>query len=241
MDEIFLSIRHIRQKRGKECKKSFAVALRVARLFNGDTMMELKLESNEEAFRILVLNRVWQPVNIVGVRRAVAMLFQDNAQVIDPNGGNYEILSACDWLDRSATHPPADDEPSIRSVRLNLRIPQILLLRDFDRVPVQDTKLSRRNVFERDQHKCQYCGEVFSESKLNLDHVIPRDRGGQTSWENLVTSCIDCNSRKANRLPHQAGLSLRRQPLRPKHRPFLSVLHRSGAREAWKPFIGKCW
>ncbi|MBC2603065.1 HNH endonuclease [Puniceicoccus vermicola] len=195
--------------------------------------------SIENAYRILVLNRVWQPVNIVGVRRAVALLFQDNAQVINPNQGNYEMLSAEEWVERSMTHPPRADEPSIRSVRLDLRLPQILLLREFDRVPVQDTKLNRRNIFERDQYRCQYCGEIFPEAKLNLDHVIPRDRGGRTSWENLVTSCIECNSRKANRLPHQAGLVLRRQPLRPKHRPFLSVLHRNGSREVWKPFIGK--
>ena len=135
--------------------------------------------------------------------------------------------------------PPGEGEASIRSVRLNLRLPQILLLRDFDRVPVQDTKLNRKNVFERDQFRCQYCGETYPESKLNLDHVIPRDRGGRTSWENLVTSCIECNSRKANRLPHQAGLALRKHPVRPKHRPFLSVLHRAGSREAWKPFLGK--
>lgn len=195
--------------------------------------------SHEEALRILVLNRVWQPVNIVGVRRAVALLFQDNAQVIHPCGGNYELLSPEEWIRRSEEQPPRSGEPSIRSVRLHLRIPPILLLRDFDKVPVQDTKLNRRNVFERDRYRCQYCGRVYPESKLNLDHVIPRDRGGRTSWENLVTSCIDCNSRKANRLPHQAGLSLRRQPLRPKHRPFLSVLHRTGSRETWKPFLGK--
>jgi len=202
-------------------------------------MEEWVQQSNEDAYRILVLNRVWQPVNIVGVRRAVALLFQDNAQVINPSNGSYEMLTSTEWMERSLTDPPQEGEPSIRSVRLNLRLPQILLLREFDRVPVQDTKLNRRNVFERDQYRCQYCGEVFPESKLNLDHVIPRDRGGRTSWENLVTSCIECNSRKANRLPHQAGLILRRQPLRPKHRPFLSVLHRSGSREAWKPFIGK--
>ncbi|MEM0966656.1 MAG: HNH endonuclease [Verrucomicrobiota bacterium] len=195
--------------------------------------------SNEEAFRILILNRVWQPVNIVGVRRAVSLLFQDNAQVIHPNEGNYELLSASDWIERSTTHPPEEGELCVRSVRLRLRLPQILLLKEFDRVPVQDTKLCRRNIFERDNYRCQYCGEVFPESKLNLDHVIPRDRGGRTSWENLVTSCIECNSKKANRLPHQAGLVLRRQPMRPKHRPFLSVLHRSGSRDAWKPFLGK--
>tara|TARA_R100000027_G_scaffold22267_2_gene16137 strand:- start:1469 stop:2134 length:666 start_codon:yes stop_codon:yes gene_type:complete len=206
--------------------------------------LEYKMElsgqhSNEDAFRILVLNRVWQPVNIVGIRRAVALLFQDNAQVIHPSQGNYEMFSAEEWMDRSITNPPRVGEASIRSVRLNLRVPQILLLRDFDRVPIQDTKLNRKNIFERDDYRCQYCGDIFSEAKLNLDHVIPRDRGGRTSWENLVTSCIECNSRKANRLPHQAGLALRRQPVRPKHRPFLSVLHRSGSKEVWKPFIGK--
>jgi 5-methylcytosine-specific restriction endonuclease McrA len=195
--------------------------------------------SHEEAYRVLVLNRVWQPVNIVGAKRALGLLFQRNAQVIDPNHGQYELLSAEEWVGRSLEDPPGPGEASVRSVRLNLRLPQILLLQRFDRVPVQDTKLNRRNVFERDQYRCQYCGEVFPESRLNLDHVIPRDRGGRTSWENLVTSCISCNSRKANRLPHQAGLRLRQQPVRPKHRPFLSLLHRNGSRESWKPFLGK--
>lgn len=195
--------------------------------------------SHEEAFRVLVLNRVWQPVNIVGAKRALGLLFQRNAQVIDPNHGHYELLSAEEWVERSLEDPPAPGEASVRSVRLNLRLPQILLLQRFDRVPVQETKLNRRNVFERDQYRCQYCGEVFPETRLNLDHVIPRDRGGRTSWENLVTSCISCNSRKANRLPHQAGLRLRQQPVRPKHRPFLSLLHRNGSRESWKPFLGK--
>ncbi len=195
--------------------------------------------SHEEAYRVLVLNRVWQPVNIVGAKRALGLLFQRNAQVIDPNHGHYELLSAEEWVERSLDDPPQPDEASVRSIRMNLRLPQILLLQRFDRVPVQETKLNRRNVFERDQYRCQYCGEVFPESRLNLDHVIPRDRGGRTSWENLVTSCISCNSRKANRLPHQAGLRLRCQPVRPKHRPFLALLHRNGSRESWKPFLGK--
>ena len=218
----------------------FPVATRGVNAFDAGVMKRSgEQPSNEDAFRVLVLNRVWQPVNIIGARRAVALLFQDNAQVIHPSGGNYEILSVDEWVERSVSAPPAPGEPSLRSIRLNLRLPLILLLREFDRVPIQDTKLNRKNIFERDGYRCQYCGEVHPEAKLNLDHVIPRDRGGRTSWENLVTSCIACNSRKANRLPHQAGLSLRRRPLRPKHRPFLSVLHRSGSREAWKPFIGK--
>jgi len=196
------------------------------------------LLSNEEGYRALVLNRVWQPVNIVGARRAVSLLFQDNAQVIHPHAGNYEILNREEWVQLSLDHPPEEKEPRMRSVRLSLRLPQILLLREFDRVPIQNSKLNRKSIFERDGYRCQYCGDVFNESKLNLDHVIPRDRGGRTSWENLVTSCIHCNSRKANRLPHQVGLTLRNEPKKPKHRPFVSKLHQGISCEAWKPFLG---
>lgn len=191
----------------------------------------------DQGFRVLVLNRLWQPANIVGVRRAVALLFQDHAQVVHTENGHFEMVGAEDWIRRSMENPPGPGEPCVRSVRLSLRLPQVLLLRSFDRVPAQETKLNRRSIFERDEHRCQYCGEVFPESKLNLDHVIPRDMGGRTSWENVVTSCISCNSRKANRLPHQAGLALRRQPSRPRWRPFVSLLHRGQPQESWRPFI----
>ncbi|MGF1483755.1 MAG: HNH endonuclease [Opitutales bacterium] len=171
--------------------------------------------------RVLVLNRLWQAVNIVGVRRAFSLLMQDHAQVIDPSGGNFQILSAEDWIEMSVENPP-DEERCVHTVNMRLRIPSVLLLRYFDRVPTKEVKFNRYNVFERDGYRCQYCSKVFHPRDLNLDHVIPRVHGGRTSWENVVTSCIRCNTRKANRLPHQAGMHLLRKPARPKWRPFIN-------------------
>lgn len=197
------------------------------------------IQHHHSPIRVLVLNRLWQPVNIVGIRRAVSLLFQDHASVIHPVGGHYEILSAEQWLEDSMANPPRPHEASVRSIKFALRAPQILLLKEYDRVPVQETKLNRRSIFERDEFRCQYCGEVFAESHLNIDHVIPRDKGGVTSWENVVTSCIDCNSRKANRVPHQAGMAVRRQPRKPRWRPFVSQLHRDNPVDVWAPFVEK--
>ncbi len=189
--------------------------------------------------RVLVLNRVWQPVNIVGVKRAVTLLCQDNAQAIDTTDGSYRMMSGEEWIAASMENPPGPGEPCVCSIKMRLRIPSVLILRSFDRVPVQETKLNRRTIFERDGYRCQYCGEVHEERFLNLDHVIPRDQGGRTTWENIVTSCVRCNSRKANRLPHQAGFVLRRRPTRPKHRAFVSILQSGHRDDSWEPFIGK--
>ncbi|MGF1531456.1 MAG: HNH endonuclease [Puniceicoccaceae bacterium] len=189
--------------------------------------------------KVLVLNRVWQPVNIVGIKRAITFICQDHAQVIDTRDGSYRIVSGTDWIMESYESPPGPDELCVRSVKMRLRVPSVLLLRQFDRVPVQEMKLNRKAIFERDGYRCQYCGECHEDRFLNLDHVIPRDQGGRTTWENIVTSCLTCNSKKANRLPHQAGFTLRKSPQRPKHRPFLSVLRAGESDSAWAPFIGK--
>ena len=107
-----------------------------------------------------------------------------------------------------------------------------------DRYPRRDVKFTRHNVFERDGEKCQYCGHTFEREALNLDHVIPRHYGGKTTWENIVCSCIKCNSRKANRLPHDAHMRLIRKPVRPKWRPVISlVLGHQRQPEAWKDFL----
>ena len=189
--------------------------------------------------RVLVLNRVWQPVNIVGVRRAVGLLCQGHADVIDPYEGSYRVMNAEEWIGYSMEDPPGETEWVIRSVRLALRVPLILLLRYYERVPVEEVRLSRKAIFERDGYRCQYCGRPFPERELSIDHVIPRHFGGRTTWENLVTSCKTCNSRKANRLPHEAGFRLRGKPFRPRARPLICRLTEQNTEEAWRPFISK--
>ena len=91
-------------------------------------------------------------------------------------------------------------------------VPSVLLLRSYDRMLMQEIKFNRQNLLERDDYRCQYCGRNLPSKDLNMDHVIPRDRGGATSWENVVISCIRCNSRKSNRLPREAGMRLLKEP-----------------------------
>ena len=188
---------------------------------------------------ILVLNRVWQAVNIVGVKRAFSLLLQDHAQAIHSGEGYFDIMNGDDWIKFSIENPPKPGAPVVRTVKLTLRVPSVLILKAYDKLPAQEVKFHRRAVFERDKYVCQYCGKEFKENELNLDHVIPRDYGGKTTWENIVTSCISCNSRKANRLPHEARMHLVKQPERPRWRPFVSTIPERQIDEAWKPFLSK--
>lgn len=186
--------------------------------------------------RVLVLNRLWQAVNIVGARRAFGLLFQEHARVIHVDSENFQVMAPDEWIDYCVAHPDSPGDTAIlHTVNLNIRVPKILLLNGYDRLPMKEVKFCRQTIFERDGYVCQYCGEQFPEQKLNLDHVIPRDRGGRTSWENIVTSCVHCNSRKANRAPHEARMRLKRKPGRPRFRPFVSFM--VGTEEHREP----CW
>lgn len=186
--------------------------------------------------QVLVLNRLWQAVNIVCVKRAFSLLMQDHAQVLYAQADNFLILKADEWIDFSLQNPPQEGQHCIHTVRYRLRIPPVLLLRHYDRIPVKQVKFNRDNIFQRDGYRCQYCSGYFSPKELNLDHVIPRTYGGKTTWENIVTSCIQCNSRKADRLPHQAGMRLIAKPTRPRWRPFVSLPKGSVPSPEWQYF-----
>ena len=148
---------------------------------------------------VLVLNRLWQAINTCSVRRAFTLLYQGQAQVVSAEEGNdFSTHDYRSWWDISQAKP----EPvMVKTISFNIRIPRVIVLLMFDRLPKKEVKFTRHNVFERDKSTCQYCGKTFDRVGLNLDHVLPRDRGGQTTWENIVCSCIPCNTRKGNRLP----------------------------------------
>ncbi|CAA6676984.1 MULTISPECIES: HNH endonuclease [unclassified Lentimonas] len=188
-------------------------------------------------YKVLVLNRLWQAVNIVGVQRAFGLLLQDHAQVIYTGDGSFQVMDSAAWLEHSAAAEPTEAEGYVQTVRLRVRVPKVLLLRGYDKLPVQEVRFSRDNLFERDHYRCQYCGNHFPDHQLNMDHVIPRAKGGRTSWENIVTSCIPCNTRKANRLPHQASMHLMKKPERPRFRPFISSLIDQTYDADWEHFI----
>ena len=118
-----------------------------------------------------------------------------------------------------------------------LRVPRVILLAAFDRVPRRHVRFSRTNIYARDRNTCQYCGGRYARSQLNLDHVVPRAQGGRSTWENVVCSCVDCNRRKGGRTPKQAAMSLIRTPIKPRWTPISGML--TGRRDypEWKPFL----
>lgn len=183
---------------------------------------------------VLVLNRLWQAVNICTAKRALTLLFEGRAQVVmSCEDGSFQTYSFSEWRDFSQQQPHGE---VIHTVSLKIRVPRVILLMIFDRMPKKEVKFTRHNIFERDRNTCQYCGETFERKDLNLDHVIPRDRGGPTTWENIVCSCIECNTHKANRTPLEAGMRLIRKPKRPKWRPFVQV-SLGLQHDSWKHFL----
>ncbi len=184
---------------------------------------------------VLVLNRLWQAVNICSARRAFNLLYEGHAQVVDADAEqNYLTHDFESWRDLSVRSP----EPvMLHSVSLNIRVPRIIVLLFFDRLPKKEVKFTRHNIFERDHNTCQYCGRVFERADLNLDHVIPRDKGGLTTWENVVCSCIRCNTRKGNKLAHEVNMALIRKPKCPKWQPFVQLTWGGEPHESWRHFV----
>lgn len=165
----------------------------------------------------LVLNRSWQPVGVATVARALVQVWHDTARVIDPS--DYQLYTWADW----AALRPQEGELCIATPRLRLRVPEVVALTAYDRLPVQTVTFSRRNVFRRDSYTCQYCGRQPGSEGLTIDHVTPRSQGGISSWENCVLACVACNARKAGRTPEQAGMPLRQPPRRPAWKPLYAA------------------
>jgi 5-methylcytosine-specific restriction endonuclease McrA len=183
---------------------------------------------------VLVLNRLWQAVNVCTAERALALLYTGHAQVVCEDGGNFNTFSFREWCDFS---DQCDGEEAVSSISMRIRIPRIILLLFFDRLPNKEVKFTRQNVFERDKNMCQYCGHKFDRKDLNIDHVVPRHRGGLTTWTNVVCSCLDCNRRKGHRAPEEAGMRLIRKPKKPRWRPFVEVKFTRSADHSWRHFL----
>src|SRR4029077_12506891 len=157
----------------------------------------------------LVLNRNWQPVNGASVERALGLLWKEAPRVIDV--ANYQTFSWSDWSKLC----PSEGDAFVQSVRIRLRVPEVITLVDYDRQPSMAVTFSRRNIFKRDRFVCQYCGNQPGSDELTIDHIVPRAQGGVSIWTNCVRACVACNKRKADRTPRQAGMTLRREAIRP--------------------------
>ncbi len=181
----------------------------------------------------LVLNRNWQPVNVATVARALVLLWNELARVIDPT--DYQTF---DWNDWSKLRP-ADGDRFVQAIRFRVRVPEVVTLTEYDRLPTAAVSFSRRNIFKRDKYVCQYCGEQPGTEELTIDHVVPRAQGGESAWDNCVLACMDCNHRKADRTPQQAGMKLHREPVRPMWKP-LYASHNVRI-ESWSKFLSEVY
>ncbi len=189
--------------------------------------------------RVLVLNRAYAAIRVVDARRAFCLLAREVAEIIDVQDGQYLNFDFASWREIAELRElfPREEYDWVRTVNLEIPVPRIIRLLGYDRLPRQEVRLNRRNLFARDRNTCQYCGGHFATSELSIDHVIPRIMGGEDSWTNLVCACIRCNARKGGRTPEQAGMRLIRKPVRPKRNPLISL--RAGDRRyrSWRAFL----
>jgi 5-methylcytosine-specific restriction endonuclease McrA len=179
---------------------------------------------------VLVLNRSYLPIHVTSVRRAFALLYQGIAKAVNEEYQTFDFES---WRQLSIVR----EAEAIGTSLGPIRVPRVIVLIGFDRVPKRHVRFSRINIYARDNFTCQYCGVRYPRSELNLDHVVPRSLGGRSTWENVVCSCVECNRRKGGNTPEQAGLSLRRSPMRPRWTPLMNLMLSSVRYNEWRPFL----
>lgn len=176
------------------------------------------------SYPVLALNKVFAPIHVIDVRRALSLLVTGAAEVVDtddPHLGTYDLAS---WRALSDLKSEFESERHdwVGLVRGRLAVPTVVRLTKFDRQRFRKHRgrrvegpfvpLNRRNIYHRDGNLCQYCGRKFPSSELSLDHVVPKSRGGGDTWENLVCACTACNSKKADKMPAEARMKLIRVP-----------------------------
>lgn len=158
---------------------------------------------------VIVANKLWRPIKIISTVRAFTLLIANKASVIDKD---YNIY---DW-EKWCNVPCTNNDTIVRTAHLSIKVPDVVVLLKYDKIPKKGMKLTKRNIFLRDGFKCQYTGKEVTPKTADLDHITPRSKGGKTSWDNLVVCSKDINRLKADRTPEEAGLTLLKKPTKPK-------------------------
>jgi 5-methylcytosine-specific restriction endonuclease McrA len=170
-------------------------------------------------------------VQVTTARRGILLLFGGSALAIDEVGDLHDFLA---WR----RLPVRDRDDGLAIVGGALRVPRVLHLRRYERARRPTVRLTRKNLMIRDAHQCQYCARRPPVRDLNIDHVMPRSRGGEDSWENLVTACRVCNLRKGRRTPDEASMRLLKNPTIPRWTTTMQILLGSpNPFDEWDPFL----
>lgn len=159
---------------------------------------------------VLVLNKVWIPIRVISAKRCLKLVFADKASIVNPD--DYSVYNWEDWQKMDSSN----DEVSIKTTSGTIKLPEVMVLLSYDKVFVRNLRLTKKNIYMRDEFKCQYTGDHISGKDADIDHIIPRSRGGKNTWENMVVCSKKINRQKADKTPEEAGLKLIRKPTRPK-------------------------
>jgi len=190
---------------------------------------------------VLVLNRNWQAINIRTPQDAFCQMATYVATALDIELGDdlrAQALRPVTW-DEWITLPVREGDHAVRTARGAIRVPTVIVAMNFAKVPKKRPKLCAKTIRERDGNRCQYTGKLLKPDEGSLDHVLPRSRGGADTWENLVWSAKEVNQRKADRLPHEAGLKLLSVPRAPKELPVTAHLRNAHGVAEWKLFLNE--
>jgi 5-methylcytosine-specific restriction endonuclease McrA len=182
----------------------------------------------------LVLNRHWVPIDVTTVLVALCKLYDGAARAIKPD--DFTLHDFDSWASLKAVQ----GQLIVRTATLEIPVPEIIVLSRYSGVPDRCVTFSRRNLYRRDKYTCQYCGARPGTEELTIDHVTPRSRGGASTWSNCVLSCIECNRRKADHIPNEVGLALRRKPFKPRWTPRLLVA-KVAMKTSWERFISDAY
>jgi len=186
--------------------------------------------------KVLVLNKSWQAIDMITVKEAISKVFANTAKVV---GRDYSLYSFEEWVDNwsdAAMYQEMSDRQTIKGDDFQIPIPEVIV-NNFKGFRRNTCRFSRRNLFLRDDHSCQYCGYHSEDRrKFNLDHVIPKSRGGLMTWDNIVLSCVKCNSKKGNRTPEEASMTLKSKPYKPTWSQIRGKIG-NNIPEFWKSFI----
>ncbi len=195
--------------------------------------------SDALASSVLVLNRLYVAVHVIGARRAFRLLCREVAEIVYAEKGRFANYDFQAWREYCELRidEKQPDEDWIRAVNFEIQIPRVIRLLRYDRVPSRALRLNRHTVFARDEHRCQYCGRRYPTSQLSLDHVAPKSRGGETTWENVVCCCLGCNMKKGGKTPQEAHMKLVAKPVRPKRSPLITLKLRNPKYESWRTWV----
>jgi len=188
---------------------------------------------------VLVLNRFYAPINVVSARRAFILMYKENAEAIDTVDTGFTAYRITAWIGLSGSRYGSDGARMefVRTPRYAVMVPRIIRLFSCASQPKHEVKFTKRNVLVRDGHRCQYCGRRQPASRLTVDHVVPRSRGGRSTWTNVVAACMECNTRKGGKLPWEVGMKLVRPPGVPRKNPAILDKVRLERYRVWQSFV----